>query len=142
MDPTFTGKSYHIIDSFEGLSAPSDRDALPASYEGMFNSSVESVVSILEEFPDISYHEGWIPKVFSDLPNQQYRFVHIDVDLVEPTIASFEYFYPRLISGGVIVCDDYGSISWPGTKKAVDKFCRKNNAKVLRLSSGQLILIK
>jgi len=55
----------------------------------------------LSEFPDIQYNVGWIPKVFENIPERKYRFVHIDVDLYEPTYASVEYFYPRLVSGGV-----------------------------------------
>src|SRR5688572_31529904 len=42
-----------------------------------------------------------------------------DVDVYQPTRDSLEYFYPRLVTGGILVCDDYG---WPGARKAVDDF--------------------
>ncbi|OGG55280.1 hypothetical protein A3D62_00960 [Candidatus Kaiserbacteria bacterium RIFCSPHIGHO2_02_FULL_49_11] len=140
--PSFDGSGYHVIDSFEGLSAPTERDQLPQERKGRFAVGVEETKHALNEFPNISYHKGWIPDVFSTLPEQPYRFVHIDVDLADPAEASFEYFYPRLIQGGVIVCDDYGSISWPGTKGAVDEFCKRQNINALRLSTGQILILK
>ena len=33
-----------------------------------------------------------------------------------------EYIFPRLVSGGVIICDDYGYTTCKGAKKAIDEF--------------------
>ncbi len=76
----------------------------------------------LAPFPGIAYFPGWIPEAFApDNPNR-YRFVHVDVDLYQPTLDSFEYFWPRLVPGGTMVCDDY---NWPGAKRAVETFCAR-----------------
>ena len=69
-----------------------------------------------------AFHKGWIPDVFSDLPETEWSFVHIDVDLYEPTLAAFQYFFPRLSTGGIIICDDYSYSLFPGAKLAVDEF--------------------
>jgi len=69
-------------------------------------------------------------------------FVHIDVDLYQPTLAALEYFYPRLAAGGIIVCDDYGSLSFPGAYKAVEEFSRKYNEPILRFTTCQAVIIK
>lgn len=141
-DHSFSGEGYTICDSFEGLSNPTQADGLSESYGGMFATSIEYVKRTLSDFPEIEYHKGWIPGVFASLREQEYKFVHIDVDLRDPTLASFEYFYPRLISGGVLVCDDYGAKLWKGTKGAVDAFCERNKCRALRLSTGQIIIFK
>ena len=52
--------------------------------------------------------------ILETLAETRYRFVHIDVDIYEPTYACLEYFHPRMVEGGLIVIDDYGFPSWPG----------------------------
>lgn len=151
--PSFDGSGYHIFDSFKGLSKPTHLDALSESVvaeltkkfghlEGAFAASLPDVQSALAEFPGIEYHEGWIPSVFDTIPEGQYRFVHIDLDLYEPTRASLEYFYPRLVNGGLIVCDDYGSLLWPGAKQAVESFSIESNVPFIRVSTGQALIWK
>jgi len=89
---------------------------------GQFAASLEQVQRTLARFPRIAYFPGWIPAAFDTAAAKRYRFVHVDVDLYEPTRASFEYFWPRMVPGGVVVCDDY---NWPGARRAVVEFCRE-----------------
>ncbi len=58
------------------------------------------------------------------LPERRFSFVHLDVDLYESTLAGLEYFYPRLIPGGVILSHDYSILA--GVKKAFEDFCMTN----------------
>lgn len=131
-DPAFDGSGFSIFDSFRGLSEPRPEDALtpetgpsaplPSDIRaGQFAASLEEVQRALAPFPGIRYFPGWIPDAFPEGGEERYRFVHVDVDLYQPTKDSFEYFWPRLVPGGVIVCDDY---NWPGGKQAVEDFCR------------------
>jgi predicted O-methyltransferase YrrM len=130
-DPRFDGTGYHIFDSFAGLSHPTEDDDIPdgwqdsaslrlMSRQGHFAASLPDVKSNLRSFPGITYHAGWIPLSFKGLPERRYRFAHVDVDLYDPTLDAFEYFYPRLAAGGLLVSDDY---SWPGARTAIDEFC-------------------
>jgi hypothetical protein len=86
---------------------------------GHFAAKLEDVKEALAEFPGIEFHPGWIPQSFVGQPKRRYRFVHVDVDLYDPTRACFEYFWPRLIPGGLMVCDDF---VWPGSRRAVEEF--------------------
>src|SRR5258706_1266052 len=146
----FLGAKYHIFDSFEGLSAPTLEDDVPEEFErakaieamcaqGAFAASLDRVRRNLADFPDITFHPGWIPLTFQALAERQYRFVHVDVDLYDPTLESIEYFYPRLAAGGVLVSDDYG---WPGARKAIDEFCAERNMKFDVTDYQQAVLIK
>lgn len=146
-DPRFDGSGYEIYDSFEGLSAPQAEDQLAADAQanirhsmkaGMFAFPLEAVRHALREFPAISYGPGWIPQAFP-AQMQPYRFVHVDVDLYQPTRASLEYFWPRLVSGGVIVCDDY---NWGGARRAVDEFAAAAGAALTATETAQAVLRK
>lgn len=132
----FDGQGYRIFDSFQGLSAPQPEDTIEDSgpqaerlrqitRAGHFAASLEEVKAALRGFPRIEFFPGWIPEAFPDEPDARYRFVHLDVDVYQPTRDSLEYFYPRVVPGGIIVCDDYG---WPGARKAVEEFCARAGA--------------
>ncbi|MEO1329617.1 MAG: TylF/MycF/NovP-related O-methyltransferase [Pseudomonadota bacterium] len=146
-DAEFTGAGHVIVDSFKGLSPPTAEDNLPEKFQGRFsNTSVDHVRNTLREFPNVSIFEGWIPDAFEKVPDQTYRFVHIDVDLFEPTRDSLEYFFPRVSHGGVMVVDDFGP--WPaggkyqGCSRAVIEFCKKNNIPFAALSTGNAVIFK
>ena len=126
----FDGSGYRIFDSFMGLSEPRPEDAIadtgPDTEEirgtaraGRLAASLDHVKAALSSFPRIEYFPGWIPDAFPPDTGARYRFVHVDVDLYQPTRDSLEYFFPRMVPRGIIVCDDYG---WPGARKAVEEF--------------------
>ena len=81
-------------------------------------------------------------KVFL-VENNKFSLIHIDVDLYEPTLKSLEFFYPRLVEGGIIVCDDYNSKHFSGSKKAWDEFFSNKKLKVnFSPSLGSSFIIK
>jgi hypothetical protein len=145
--PGFTGATHSVIDSFEGLGPPVEADELPPEVEGRFSTtSVEHVRQTLAEFPDVKIYKGWVPGAFRMLPEHRYRFVHIDVDLYEPTRDSLRYFYPRLHRGGMIVVDDFGPWpgggKYPGCSKAVKEFCGDRGLDVAALTTGNAVIVK
>lgn len=72
----------------------------------------------------------------------EFSFVHIDVDLYQPTYDSIAFFYPRMNSGGILVCDDYGFTSCPCATKAVDEFLFDKPEKMISMSGGGGLMIK
>lgn len=147
--PAFDGKGYRIFDSFAGLSAPQAEDAVDAAAadaellrnmtrQGQYAAPLDRVKAALAAFPGIEYFPGWIPAAFPDETGQRYRFVHVDVDIYQPTRDSIEYFYPRLVSGGILVCDDF---NWPGARKAIAEICEKLGATYATTAYTQAYLI-
>lgn len=146
---TFNGETHFLIDSFEGLSEPVEKDGeFPARRYGeraFTNTSVEVVQETLSDFSGVRIVKGWIPEVFSNLPEQAYRFVHVDVDVYEPTLASFRYFFPRLSPGGIMMCDDFGpwdGNKWPGCMPAVNEFANEAGVVYAVLNTGNVVFIK
>lgn len=144
-NPAFRGNGVHLFDSFAGLSAPTPEDDPGdqpdlAARAGEFAASRQHVARTLEEFPEVAFHEGWIPECFRDAPGGPWRFVHVDVDLYAPTRDALSYFVPRMSPGGVIVCDDYGYLDWPGARKAVDELGDTGRVRIFRVSTGQAVI--
>ncbi len=146
---TFNGETHFMFDSFEGLSEPVEKDGeFPAKRfgEGAFTrTSMETARETLSDFSGVNIHKGWIPDVFDEVPEQKYRFVHVDVDVYEPTLASFRYFYPRLSTGGIMMCDDFGpwaNNNWPGCIRAVNEFANETGMVYAILNTGNVMFIK
>ncbi len=114
-------RTHHVFDSFEGLSEPDVADG-GHWRGGDLAVTVATVQEALSDFPSVEYYKGWIPDRFSDVEDRRFSFVHIDVDLAQPTGDSLSFFYPRMNEGGIILCDDYGGISCAGATAAVDRF--------------------
>ena len=141
--------AFHIFDSFEGLSEIESVDRYEyekrdvESIRKQFSYSLEKVRDNMREFNFIKYYKGWVPERFPEVKDEIFSFVHIDVDLYQPTYNSFEFFYPRLCPGGIMVFDDYGCLQFPAAKKAIDE-CISRDDKVffLPLPSGQAFLIR
>jgi O-methyltransferase len=135
------GRSTHwAFDSFEGLSAPSERDGDFWS-AGDLPSSEAAARTLLEPLGAVVL-KGWIPEVFGEARIERLVFAHVDVDIHDPTLASFEYFYDLLVPGGVLVCDDYGFTVCEGAKAAVDEFMADRPEPVIHSPTGQGVVIK
>lgn len=130
------GRRVHLFDSYEGLSAPGETDG---SYwqQGDLSASEQLVHTNLSEFDCFDTFKGWIPDAFPRVADQRYAFVHIDVDLEQPTYDSLAFFYPRLNPGGIILLDDHGYDTCPGARKAALDYMADKPEPVLDLSSGQ-----
>lgn len=140
-DSSLHEKTHHMFDSFEGLSTPSEQDGSHWS-EGDLTCGLELVKQNLQEFSATAYYPGWIPARFDDVADCRFSFVHIDVDLYEPTRDSIAFFYPRMNPGGILLCDDYAIGSCPGATRAADELLSDKPEKMMRLSGGAGFFIK
>ena len=139
---------HHVFDSFEGLSEPQGSDVpdRPESFRWKAHdlSVGEDVVRRnLARFDFVTLYKGWIPDRFAEVADRRFSFVHIDVDLHQPTWDSLDFFYDRLVPGGVLLCDDYGFTTCPGARRAFDDFIRpRPERSVVHLPTGQGLVVK
>jgi hypothetical protein len=135
------GRLIHLFDSFEGLSAPARYDG---NYweQGRFGTPEELVHQNLADFQNFRVYKGWIPKRFEEVAGTTFSFVHVDVDLYQPTLDSLEFFYGRMAPGGIILMDDYGFKNCPGAKRAADEFFSTRREPIVMLTTGQAFTLK
>lgn len=113
-------KTVYGFDSFEGLPKPSEYDT---HKEGDFKDV--NFDFLLKYFKDknVVLIKGWSPNIFNPfLLTYKFAFVHIDVDLYNSVMDACNFFYPRMVKGGIMLLDDYGWESTKGAKKAMDEF--------------------
>ena len=144
----FNINNYFLIDSFEGLSdiLEEDKPIEPNVYKnkkGNLKANIEHVENLFNHYKDVNVIKGWIPEVFDLLDEKnKYKFVHIDVDLYQPTFDTLNYIYDKVVKGGIIITDDYNSPLFPGNQKAWEKYFNSKNIRTFSLPSGQAVVIK
>jgi len=61
-----------------------------------------------------------VPQYLSLHPELKISLLNLDTDIYEPATVILSHFWPRLVQGGVLLLDDYGT--FPGETKAVDEY--------------------
>lgn len=77
-----------------------------------------------------------IPQYLEKHPELKISLLHIDVDVYKPTKCILENLFDRVVTGGLIVFDDYGTV--PGETKAVDEFFARDNIKIEKLGISHI----
>jgi len=135
------GRTVHLFDSFQGISAPKENDGTHWT-EGGLSASESTVHANLKEFACFKTYPGWIPERFAEVSDRRFAFVHIDVDVEQPTYDSIAFFYPRMNSGAIIILDDHGYDTCPGARKAALEYMADKREPVLDLATGQGMIIR
>ena len=145
LEGTYQGDERHWgFDSFEGLPEPEKIDIGRQSWQKKGSLAIAPQVALknLDDFEFCTLVKGWIPQCFDPARDQRFRLVHIDLDLYQPTVDSLEFFYPRMEPSGVFVMDDYGHLTCPGVRQAVDEFFRDKPETVIESVCGTAFLFR
>ena len=121
------GRRVHLYDSFMGvpMSGPEDpkdwqdiTGVNPDASKGIFvNRLVSTIEQVMEnmrlwkaDLVPLVYHPGWLQEVLPAERNtpEQIAVLRIDVDMHDSTVPVFEYLYPKVVSGGYVISDDWG----------------------------------
>lgn len=134
-------KTLRLFDTFSGM-PETDPDKDYHRKGDFADTSLASVKQRLDDKDNIEFHQGFIPDTFQGLEHEKLAFAHIDVDIYQSVLDCCEFIYPRLVSGGFMLFDDYGFPSCPGARAAVDSFFADKIEVPLVLSTGQAFVIK
>ncbi|MEQ8786845.1 MAG: TylF/MycF/NovP-related O-methyltransferase [Pirellulaceae bacterium] len=61
-----------------------------------------------------------VPEYVRQNPHLKISLLNLDTDVYEPAKVILEHLYPRIVRGGVLILDDYGT--FPGETQAVDEY--------------------
>ncbi|MBF7068297.1 TylF/MycF/NovP-related O-methyltransferase [Campylobacter volucris] len=130
----FKSEKFYLLDTFEGFNEKDCKidinNNLSFSNASFFSdTSLEYVKSRMPYPKQCHFIKGRFPETSNQIPdNEKFCFVHIDVDLYQPIIDGCEFFYPKLVKGGILMIHDYFQpYFYKGPKKAVDEFALKHN---------------
>ena len=106
------------------------------------DTSIEFVKKYLKDCDNIEIYQGFFPETAGPITDKQFSLVHIDVDIYKSVVDCCDFFYQRMITGGIMIFDDYGFSTCPGAKNAVDEFFKDKPETPLFLKTGQCLVHK
>ena len=71
-----------------------------------------------------------LPEYLEKNPSGLVSLLHIDVDVYEPTKLILEYLWDKVVNGGIIMLDDYGTVE--GETRAVKEFFKDKNVTIYK----------
>ena len=144
-DKLGTNFKMHLYDSWSAMKAEflidSEIDFNVGAYH---DSSIDRAKSNLKKFEkNIIYHKGFIPDIFSQSPKspESISYLSIDLNSSKPTLATLNFFLPKLVKGGIIIFDDYGNTNYPDTKHLIDEFFSTKSGILMKIPTGQAIYL-
>ena len=109
-------------------------DTSQSLVEGLLGGLGLGNVQILKGiFPDETAHR---------IETRCFRLCHIDVDVYESALQTFEWVWPRLVPGGIVVFDDYGFYSCGGVTRLVNAMRDLPDRLVIYNLNAHAIVIK
>ena len=143
---TFSGMPDSVIDgvdngwSEQGIATPGCGGHWPGNFA---DTSFGQVDKLVTPYKNILLIQGLFPRCASDIRGDKFCFAHIDVDIYQSYKDTYEYLWPRMVSGGVIICGDDYPCPWLfGAKKAIDEVVVEFNIAPIITAKGQHVIIK
>jgi hypothetical protein len=139
----------HLYDTYAGMTAPTEKDKSQFHKESpqeMFQASkkegevVHWVYASLEEVQEnmrstgypmdkIHFVKGPVETTIPAHIPERISLLRLDTDFYDSSKHEMTHLFPRLVSSGVIILDDFGH--WEGQRIAVEEYIAENKIKLL-----------
>jgi hypothetical protein len=129
------------FDNFTGFSGLGDRDgpAVPRLQKvtggfspAQYYEELKAAIALFDEDrfapwkPRIELVEGdvekTVPAFVEKNPGLRISILHFDIDLYGPTMVGLRHLFPRVVSGGIVIFDEYAILEWGGESAAVEEY--------------------
>lgn len=118
---------------------PVEGHGFPGQEEGFFDKVKERFAG----YEQAKLVRGLLPDAFVGNMPEKIAYLHIDLNNAASEIAVLESLFDRVVSGGMIILDDY---EWSGIyrpqKEAEDRWLDKRSYRVTPLPTGQGFVVK
>ena len=146
------GRTFWLLDTFSGIdtdgvsSEENDPGALERNKKhfelGLYSSDLESIRANFAQWENTRIIVGAVPGTLASITSDQIAFASIDMNTAPPEVAAMEFLWPRLVTGAMVVLDDYAYHGYRNQKLAMDDFAARHNTSVLSLPTGQGLIVR
>lgn len=134
-------RAFWLFDSFEGLPQPTERDEDKVR-DGYFPGWCTGATERVREAHQLAGHSldsttivpGWFNETLHKHVDAvgPIALLHVDADWYDSVTDVLKAFYGQVVSGGIVVIDDYGS--WSGCRQAVHDFLGEDRISTLNMN--------
>ena len=120
---TLSGMPSIVIDGLDNGWDDYGNPGIGGHKSGDFSdTSIQDVMYLTNIFNNVKLIWGIFPQCADKIPIQKFCFAHVDVDIYQSYKDTYQFLWPRIVSGGVIICgDDYARPWLKGAKLAIDE---------------------
>jgi O-methyltransferase len=134
----------YLCDTWTGVVKTGDVDTYyhDGKHDDTSRATVEALIAELG-LTNVTLLQGIFPEDTAEqIAEPNLRLCHIDVDVYKSAKDVFDWAWPRLSPGGLIVFDDYGCPATPGVTKFVNEQRGHGDRLVLHNLNGHGIVVK
>lgn len=135
-------RKYYLFDTFCGLDPQCSSQEELDSYKDAYPDCYDFVVDSFKDYPNVIIVKGSVPQTLSQVDIKKVAYLSIDMNCVLPEVEALKFFWPKLVTGGIVILDDYAQVGHENQKKAMDDFTLSAGVKILPLPTGQGMIIK
>ena len=137
-----------LYDTFEGVVRAGTEDPCYVGGEHA-DTSIEGVRKLFESL-DLYNNVQIVPGIFpdsvissntKDSSFNKIKFAHLDVDVYQGTLQSFNYIYPFMVKSGIVLVDDYATQGLEGVTKAVEEIKSNYDVSLFHMFNGQAMIV-
>lgn len=145
INESFPDRKLYLFDTFEGFD---ERDVLYEEKNG-FSDAVaghlhltsESLVLEKMNYPEMCViKKGYFPESAKGITDK-FCYVNLDMDLYKPTLEGLRFFWPLMVSGGIITVHDYFSVGYDGVNMALQEFIEETGNTIVPFPIGDHVSI-
>ena len=155
-----TDRTFYLYDTFCGMPEPSEHDSRlggsvnphekfrllqtgPDSSDwcrASLDEVKQNLATIQYDINQFKFVEGKVEETIPGTLPDEIAILRLDTDWYESTKHEMIHLFPRLVSKGVLIVDDFHT--WSGSKKAVDEYLATANVPIFHPRKGEFIGIK
>jgi hypothetical protein len=152
LDWNSTDRTFYLLDTFSGIDERylCEQEIIAGISEknkklvanGVYTSNIQAVTNNFSEWPSAKIIQGTIPDTLSQIDSTKITYLHIDLNCTIPEVSAIDYLWDRLVSGAIVLLDDYAYYGYQPQKDGMDQWASKMNLSIASLPTGQGLIIK
>ena len=150
LDWDSTGKTFYLLDTFAGLDEAqiAERDSAESHRnrkhleEGFYVTDLETVKQNFAEWRNVKLIQGPVPDTLAGIESEMLAYLHLDMNSAAPETAALNRLWEKLVTGAVILLDDYAFYGYREQKTAIDAAASAKGVSIASLPTGQGLIIK
>ena len=127
-------KSFFLYDIFDNPPTEKAEKHSPQLYKEVCNR--------MSKYDFVKVIPGLLPDSFKDNVPEKISFVHLDLNSAEVEISLLKLLFENLVSGGIIILDDFGHMGYEEQHYKEKEFFSNLGHSVLELPTGGGMVIK
>ncbi len=142
IDFNATNKSFYLFDTFCGI--PDGQMNMAEKKQSHFDypECYEQAKKNFAPFPRAHLIRGMVPESLDQVSIDRVCYLHIDMNIAYPEVAAIRYFWDKLVTGAIVVLDDYAFRHQEEQYLALNSFAASVQAEILTLPTGQGLMVK